>query len=247
MGSGPLVLVVDDDPGVLRLIKLELTVQGFNVLTSEHPTSALRIVRDERPDVVLLDILMPEMNGFELLRRVREISDVPVILITARDSDSDKVSGLEQGADDYVVKPFSVEELGARIRAVLRRVEGKRQERCLRIGELEIDLDKRQVFRGGEPVHLTRTEWLLLQRLAVHPGRVMTTAELLTKVWGPEYSNDVQYLRVWISRLRQKLERDPSQPRVIKTRQGIGYVLDVEAGPPEEAGRSPPQTKRQRS
>jgi len=154
--------------------------------------------------------------------------------VTAKDSDMDRVGGLEMGADDYVVKPFLPDELGARVRAVLRRAVGAQGPISkIRLGEVEIDLDRRVVDRGGEPVRLTRNEWLLLQQLAAHQGKVMVNAELLSKVWGPEYRDDVQYLRVWISRLRRKLEADPANPAMIKTVPGIGYVL--EASPEEEA------------
>jgi two-component system KDP operon response regulator KdpE len=172
---------------------------------------------------------MPEMTGLEVMRKLREQSNAPVILVTAKDTDSDKVRGLELGADDYIVKPFSPDELGARIRAVLRRSLGTgSNERMIRAGDVEIDLDRRLVSRNGEAISLTRTEWLLLQHLAANAGKVMMNAELLSKVWGPEYRDDVQYLRVWVSRLRHKLEQEPADPTIIKTRQGIGYLLDGE-------------------
>ena len=228
----PLVLVVDDEAGILRLIKLELAEQGFSVLAASSGEEALQLAEEQRPDILLLDILMPEMTGFEVMRRLREQSNAPVILVTAKDSDSDKVRGLELGADDYVVKPFSAEELGARIRAVLRRSTGaQKTQRVLRAGGAEIDLDRRRVTRDGETIPLTRTEWLLLQQLAANAGRVMTNAELLSKVWGAEYRDDLQYLRVWVSRLRHKLEPEPGEPVAIKTLQGIGYVLEAEPAP----------------
>ena len=225
----PLVLAVDDEAGILRLIKLGLSEQGFTVLTAASGEEALRLAEEQRPDILLLDIMMPDMTGFEVMRKLREQSNPPVIILTAKDSDNDKVRGLEIGADDYVVKPFSAEELGARIRAVLRRSTGaQKTQRLLRAGDAEIDLDRRRVTRNGETVPLTRTEWLLLQQLAANAGKVMTNAELLSKVWGAEYRDDLQYLRVWVSRLRHKLETAPSEPVAIKTLQGIGYVLDAE-------------------
>jgi two-component system KDP operon response regulator KdpE len=200
----------------------------------------LRLAEEQRPDIVLLDILMPEMTGLEVMRRLRERSDAPIILVTARDSEADKVSGLEQGADDYIVKPFSPEELAARIRAVVRRSSGAAPtERVVRSGDVEIDLNRRLVTRGGEPVTLTRTEWLLLQHLAANAGKVLLNAELLTKVWGPEYRDDLQYLRVWVSRLRRKLEENPSEPQIIRTRPGIGYLLEGEAVDPQAEPDSP--------
>ncbi|MGI8926693.1 MAG: response regulator [Tepidiformaceae bacterium] len=235
MSSEPLVLAVDDESGILRLVKLELTAQGLRVITASNGEDALRLAEEQRPDVVLLDVVMPEITGYEVMRRLRERSNVPVILVTAKDKDSDKVRGLELGADDYVVKPFSPEELGARIRAVLRRAIGQDTERVVRAGELEIDLTRRLVKRSGELVSLTRTEWLLLQHLAANAGKVMLNAELLSKVWGPEYRDDLQYLRVWVSRLRHKLELEPGNPVIIKTLQGIGYMFEAEEPEPEPA------------
>lgn len=229
MTPEPLVLAVDDEAGILRLMKLELTAQGFRVITASSGEEALRVVEEERPDIVLLDIIMPEMTGIEVMRRMREQMNTPVILVTAKDSDTDKVRGLEMGADDYIVKPFSPEELSARIRAVLRRAVGVQStDRVINVRGVEIDLNRRIVTRDGEVVSLTRTEWLLLQYLAANAGKVMLNAELLSKVWGPEYHDDVQYLRVWVSRLRRKLEPNPADPVIIKTMQGIGYMLDAE-------------------
>ena len=236
MTTEPLILAVDDEPGILRLLKLELASQGFRVVTAADGDEALRIAEEQRPDILLLDIMMPDMTGYEVMRKVREQSPAPVILVTARDSDTDKVRGLELGADDYLVKPFSPDELAARIRAVLRRSSGaQKTERLVRAGDVEIDLDRRMVTRGGESVAVTRTEWLLLQHLAANVGKVMMNAELLSKVWGPEYRDDLQYLRVWVSRLRAKLEAEPSEPAIIKTRPGIGYYLDGEAVATPEA------------
>lgn len=228
MNTGPLVLAVDDEPGILRLIKLELTPQGFRVLTAESAAEAMEVAQEYRPDIALLDIVMPDMSGLELMRELRERGDLPVILLTAKGSDSDKVRGLEMGADDYLAKPFSPDELSARVRAVLRRAVGSTAvDNIVRIDDVEIDLNHRLVRSGGELISLTRTEWMLMQHLAANAGKVMLNAELLSKVWGPEYRNDLQYLRVWVSRLRHKLEKDPSKPRLIKTFQGIGYMLDV--------------------
>ncbi len=229
MTPEPLVLAVDDEAGILRLMKLELTGQGFRVITAGNGEDALKLVEEQRPDVVLLDVIMPEMTGMEVMRRIREQMNIPVIMVTAKDSDQDKVRGLELGADDYIVKPFSPEELGARIRAVLRRAVGNQNtERVINVHGVEIDLNRRLVSRDGDVVSLTRTEWLLLQYLAANAGKVMLNAELLSKVWGPEYHDDVQYLRVWVSRLRRKLEPNPNEPMIIKTMQGIGYMLDAE-------------------
>jgi two-component system KDP operon response regulator KdpE len=232
----PLILAVDDEAGILRLIRLELSEQGYRVVVASDGEEAIRTFEQQRPDVVVLDIMLPDMSGLEVMRRLRERSNTPIILLTARDHDEDKVRGLELGADDYVVKPFNPQELTARVRAVMRRaVRESMGDSVVVAGDVEIDLDKRLVSKGGEPVSLTRTEWMLLQHLASNAGRVMLNTELLSKVWGPEYIDDLQYLRVWISRLRSKLETDHAQPSVIKTLQGIGYLLDVEGRLSEES------------
>jgi two-component system KDP operon response regulator KdpE len=230
MAVEPLILAVDDEAGILRLIKLELSSQGFRVVVANDGEEALRVAEQQRPDIVILDVVMPEMSGLEVMRRLRERTSIPIILLTAKDHDEDKVRGLELGADDYLVKPFNPEELSARVRAVLRR--GFRPstgtENVVRVASVEIDLNRRLVKKDGDVVSLTRTEWMLLQHLAANAGKVMLNTELLSKVWGPEYRDDLQYLRVWVSRLRSKLEPDPSNPTIIKTLQGIGYLLDAE-------------------
>ncbi len=233
MSTDPLLLVVDDEAGILRLMKLELSTQGFRVITATNGEEAITVAEEQRPDAVLLDVMMPGLSGLEVMRRLRERSNVPILLVTAKDKDTDKVRGLELGADDYIVKPFNPDELGARVRAVLRRMLSQDVERVIQAGAVEIDLNRRLVKKGGESVALTRTEWLLLQHLAANAGKVMLNTELLTKVWGPEYRDDLQYLRVWVSRLRAKLEAEPSNPAIIKTLQGIGYMFEAEA--PQEA------------
>jgi two-component system KDP operon response regulator KdpE len=221
----PLILAVDDEAGILRLIRLELTEQGFRVVVAADGEEAIRTFEQQRPDVVVLDIMLPDMSGLEVMRRLRERTNTPIILLTARDHDEDKVKGLELGADDYVVKPFNPQELTARVRAVMRRaVRESIGESVVVAGDVEIDLDKRLVTKAGEAVSLTRTEWMLLQHLASNAGRVMLNTELLSKVWGPEYIDDLQYLRVWISRLRSKL----GDHSIIKTLPGIGYKLDAD-------------------
>ncbi len=235
MSTEPLLLVVDDEAGILRLMKLELSAQGFRVVTAGDGEAAVRLAEEHRPDAVLLDVMMPGLSGLEVMRRLRERSNVPVLLVTAKDKDTDKVRGLELGADDYIVKPFNPDELGARVRAVLRRMVAQDVEHVIRVSDVEIDLNRRLVKKAGEPVALTRTEWLLLQHLAANAGKVMLNTELLTKVWGPEYRDDLQYLRVWVSRLRAKLEDTPSVPTIIKTLQGIGYMFEAEAEEPVEA------------
>ena len=229
MTTEPLVLGVDDEAGILRLIKLELTAQGFRVITASNGTDALKLIEDQRPDIILLDIVLPEISGLELLRTIRERWQTPVIMVTARDREVDKVRGLAAGADDYIVKPFGGDELGARIRAVLRRAAGVDVDQVVSADGIEVDLARRLVKRNGEDVALTRTEWLLLQHLAANPGKVILNGELLAKVWGPEYRDDLQYLRVWVSRIRQKIEAEPGSPKIIITRPGIGYMFQADA------------------
>jgi len=220
----PLVLAVDDEARILQFIKLELSTHDINVITAQSGPDALRILRDQSPDLVLLDVIMPEMDGMEVMRRIRESSNVPIVLLTARSRDQDKIRGLDLGADDYLAKPFNPEELSARVRAVLRRGRQTTEHATVRSGDVEIDLAKRLVRKDGDTVPLTRTEWMLLQYLATNAGRVILNAELLTRVWGVDYSNDLQYLRVWISRLRSKLGNHD----IIKTLPGIGYKLDAD-------------------
>jgi two-component system KDP operon response regulator KdpE len=234
MSTEPLLLVVDDEAGILRLMKLELSAQGFRVVTASDGDKAISLAEDHRPDAILLDVMMPGLSGLEVMRKLRERSNVPVLLVTAKDKDTDKVRGLELGADDYIVKPFNPDELGARVRAVLRRTFAQDIDRTIVAEDVEIDLNRRIVKKGGEPVSLTRTEWLLLQHLAANAGKVMLNTELLTKVWGPEYRDDLQYLRVWVSRLRAKLENTPSAPTIIKTLQGIGYLFEATPEPEEQ-------------
>jgi two-component system KDP operon response regulator KdpE len=229
MADKPLVLAVDDEPGVLRLIKLELEAQGIAVASAENGDQAVRAVEEQSPDIVVLDVMLPDVSGLELMGRIRESARIPIILLTARSRDVDKVEGLNMGADDYLAKPFSPEELTARVRAVLRRFQrGRAQRATLRSGSIEIDLDRRLVHRGDDLVLLTRTEWLLLEQLASRPGKLALNGDLLSQVWGPDYRSDLQYLRVWISRLRKKLEENAEAPRLIRTVQGVGYMLAIE-------------------
>jgi len=230
MSFEPLVLAIDDEQALLRLIKLELNAQGLRVVTADNGPAGVKAEEEHRPDVVLLDLAMPDMDGFEVMRQIRDRTNVPIILLTARGSDKDKVRGLELGADDYLAKPFSPLELTARVRAVLRRTARGGSTPVITVGDITIDLHDRVARRSGEPIDLTRTEWLLLQYLAANPGRVMLNTELLSKIWGPEYRGDLQYLRVWVSRLRKKIEKDPANPDMIKTFQGIGYMFEVPEG-----------------
>ncbi len=228
--ADPLVMSVDDESGILRLIDAELSSQGFRVITATNGEDALRLAEEHRPDIAVLDIMMPGISGLEVMRKLRERGSIPVILVSAKNTNLDKVRGLELGADDYISKPFDPEELSARIRAVLRRaqVDQPKPESLIRAGNVEVDLERRLVKKNGALVKLTRTEWMLLQYLAANAGKVMVNNQLLSKVWGLEYREEFQYLRVWVFRLRNKLEDDPPNPRIIKTLTGIGYMFSAD-------------------
>jgi len=229
MPTEPLVLVADDEVRITKLVSLALREQGFRVVAATSGREALQKAEEYRPDVLVLDIVMPDLDGIEVMRELQDRRPMPVILLTAKGSTADKAKGLDLGADDYVAKPFHPDELAARIRAVLRRASGASPGTgVLTFDDIEIDLERRLVRRDGELVQMSRTEWLLLQHLAANAGKVVLHTELLTKVWGPEYRDDLQYLRVWISRVRRKLGAAAGEPGRIKTLQGIGYLLDVE-------------------
>lgn len=225
-----LILVVDDEPPIIRLVRAKLQADGYAVITAGNGEDALPLVEDERPDLVILDLMMPGMDGFETLRRIRTTSTVPVIMLTARAGDIDKLRGFSGGADDYVTKPFNPDELAARVAAVIRRTEGAAPTggtQTLRYPGVEIDLERRRVSVDDEEVRLTRTEWELLAQLGANAGRVMLHGELLSRIWGPEFRDEAHYLRTWVSRLRAKLETDPDRPALITTFPGIGYRLEA--------------------
>ena len=223
------ILIIDDEPDVRRAVRLTIQLQEpeWEVLEAENGDAGLMKVESDQPDLVLLDLLMPGMNGFETLEQLRLFSDVPVIILTVRDDELDKVRGLELGADDYIVKPFGHLELMARIRSVLRRIEGSAapHEPPLDLDGLRIDFDRRQVTLRGEIVPMTATEYNLLEILARNVGRVVTYQTLLNRVWGRYAVDSNDYLKVYIHRLRQKLEDDPAHPRYIRTVRGQGYML----------------------
>src|SRR3954452_8655195 len=229
VSTQPLILVADDEPRITKLVSIALGEEGFRVVTANSGEEALQKAEEIRPDIILLDIVMPDLDGIEVMRQLRERRPVAVILLTAKGSTSDKAKGLDLGADDYIAKPFHPDELAARVRAVIRRSSGAAPGAgIIAFDDVEIDLERRMVTRNGELVQLSRTEWLLLQHLAANAGKVVLHTELLTKVWGPEYRDDLQYLRVWVSRVRRKLGAKPGEPGRIRTFQGIGYLLDVE-------------------
>jgi len=226
----PVVLAVDDDAPVRRLVQRTLRDEGFKVVTASDGSEALRIFGDIRPDLVVLDLLLPDTDGFELLRQMRDFEPVPAIILSQRSRRSDIRVGLDLGADDYLGKPFDPEELGARARALLRRASGKAPQAAIRLPELnvEVDVEHRVVRRKGEPVWLTRHEWGVLREMAVHPNTVLGHGELLTTVWGPDYRDDVRTLRTTIGKLRRKLGVPRSTGGPIKTIPRLGYLLDVD-------------------
>ncbi|HEY8475806.1 MAG TPA: response regulator transcription factor [Chloroflexota bacterium] len=237
------VLVVDDDPSILSFVRMELELFRFRVITTTEPTEVLNLIETEHPDIVLLDIRFPNADGLELLRQVRSESAVPIILLTAVSTDRHKVRGLNLGADDYLTKPFNPDELIARISAVLRRARPSPEHTSLHIGDLAIDSASRTVQVAGRTVDLSPTEWELLYHLASNAGRVMLHGQLLRELWGPAYGNDLQYLRVWVSRLRKKLGDNPTNPRYIRTVPGVGYALIADgpnASEPEHPSQSDP-------
>jgi DNA-binding response OmpR family regulator len=229
MSERPRVLVADDDPLIQRLVRTHLDRAGFRVLSAADGEEALDLAAAEQPDLIVLDLMLPKLDGFEVCRRVREFSLVPVVMLTARGEQVDKLRGFEAGADDYLTKPFAPAELLARVRAVLRRTEqggSTSAPSIVRCGALTIDFVRRRVLVKDEMVKLTPTEFQLLQQLALNAGKVLSHAELLTKVWGPEYRDDRDYLWAYVRHLRRKLEPDPDQPRHILSEPGYGYVLD---------------------
>jgi two-component system, OmpR family, KDP operon response regulator KdpE len=235
----PLVLVADDQPEITKLVSLSLQNEGFRVLTAPDGPTALEHLSESNPDVLLLDIMMPGMSGIEVLREVREHHPVPVIMLTARGATAQVSEGLNLGADDYVVKPFNAGELAARIRAVMRRsrrgmLAGKRQ-----VAAAVVDLDRRRVEIDGKPIRMSRSEWLLLELFLANEGRILLHHEILTHVWGPEYRDEIAYLRLWIGQLRRKLGIPAWEEGAVRTIQGLGYAFDPNGQLPRMQSRRP--------
>lgn len=227
------ILVVDDEPRMVRLVSEVLRAVGYDVLAVANGEAAIETVALERPDLVLLDIRLGQaMDGYEVCRRIREFSTLPIIMLTAKAREQDLLQGFEVGTDDYLTKPFSSKELVARVQAAIRRAQpaGSPVPSTVRCGDLKINLARRTVEVKGAAVSLTRTEYKLLCQMAMHPNRVLLHEDLLTEVWGPEYRNDVDYLRAYVRYLRRKLEPDPAHPQYILTSPGQGYMLNC----PEE-------------
>lgn len=220
------ILVVDDEKGLVKIIRLNLEQDGFDVIEAFNGSQAMEKLRTTLPDLVLLDVMMPDTDGFTVLKMIRQIGNIPVIMLTAKGEEDDKIKGLELGADDYVTKPFSPRELTSRIRAVLRRGDFSRDEESGKIvvdDRLTIDFDRHEVWVEGELVQLRPTEYRLLYHLVQNAGWVLTHDQILNKVWGYEYENEPHYVRLYINYLRKKLEVDPANPQFILTERGVGY------------------------
>ena len=226
---GPKVLVVDDEPQIRRFLRASLQSHDYTVIEAENGKEGLRVCTVQKPDLLILDLGLPDMDGLEVIKMVREWSQIPIIVLSIRSDDVDKIEALDRGANDYVTKPFSMGELLARMRAALRQGAGGGGEEAAVVtaGDISIDLAKRLITLGGTPVKLSRKEYDLLKILAAHPGQVITHQQLLQEVWGPAYVEETQYLRVYIGQLRQKLERDPAAPKHLITEPGVGYRLQA--------------------
>jgi DNA-binding response OmpR family regulator len=234
----PKILVVDDAPPILRLVRSNLEKEGIKVLTASDGEQAISQAEMNELDLILLDVMMPRMDGWEVLRRLREFSTVPIIMLTAKSEEYDKVRGLELGADDYVTKPFGVPELLARIKAVLRRTalpNAVKHEPVFQVGGFSVNFAQRKVSARGQDVRLSPTEYKLLYELVTNAGRVVLHQDLLAKVWGREYRDETEYLRVYVRYLRQKLEMEPSKPKLILTEPGVGYRFVAPVPEPESA------------
>jgi two-component system, OmpR family, KDP operon response regulator KdpE len=217
------VLVVDDDPAMRRTLSINLRARDYEVETAGDGRSALQVVEERMPDVVLLDLGLPDLDGIAVLTRLRSFTQVPVIVVSARTESDDKVEALDLGADDFITKPFSIEELLARVRAASRRAGREEPDLVVEVGDLRLDVTDSRATRGGEEVHLTPTEWRIVEVLARRRGRLVRQAELLTAVWGPAYDTQTNYLRVHMASIRRKLEADPGRPVLFLTEPGMGY------------------------
>lgn len=225
----PTILVVEDETPIRHFVQTTLAGAGYRVVDADHGKEGLTQAMAWNPDVVLLDLGLPDIDGLEVIRRLREWTSRPIIVLTARSQEHDKVSALDLGADDYLTKPFGIEELLARIRVALRRTaRTEAGESVFQIGDLRVDLEKRQVFIAGKEVHLSPTEYKLLGILVRHAGKVVTHRQLLKEVWGPLHADEAQYLRVYMRQLRGKLEENPARPRYLLTEIGVGYRLRVD-------------------
>lgn len=223
--QGPLILIVDDEIQIRRFLRISLEANDYRVEETASGMDAITKTAQSHPDLVILDMELPDMYGLDVLKRLREWTHIPVIILSVRDDDSDKVSALDAGADDYLTKPFSVDELLARIRTAQRHAQPQQEQAIFISGHLEVDLSRRLVIVDGQIIKLTPTEYALLRFMIQHSGKVLTHQQILKAVWGPEYIHETHYLRVYFAQLRQKIEREPNFPQIIITESGIGYRL----------------------
>jgi len=230
--TGALILAVDDEPAILRAVRPSLLRHGYRVETAESGARALKSFTRYHPDLILLDLGLPDMDGREVIRQVRTRDNTPIVVLSVQNAEPAKVSALDLGADDYLTKPFRIEELLARLRVALRHVArpSSGTDRVFRTGDLEVDLEHRCVSTAGAKVHLSPTKYQLLKAFLSHPNKVLTDRMLLQQVWGPKYGSEAHYLHVYVARLRKKLEADPRNPRYIVTEPGVGYQLLADAG-----------------
>jgi len=226
--ASPLILLIDDELAIRRFLVKSLTAKDYRLLEAETGAQAIRLATQQPPDLVILDLGLPDIDGQEVLKQLRQWLRAPIIVLSARDQESQKIAALDSGADDYLTKPFSGGELLARLRVMLRRGHPGEDLKAVRFGTIEVDLVRRVVTRAGQEVHLTAREHALLRLLAVNAGKVITHRQILRELWGPNAEQQTQYLRVYMGRLRQKLEDNPNQPKHLKTESGIGYRLVIE-------------------
>lgn len=225
MADGAQILIVDDETQIRRFLRISLEANGYHIHETATGQDAILKTAQFRPDLIILDMGLPDLDGLEVLRRLREWTNTPIIILSVRDNDQNKVAALDAGADDYLTKPFSTEELMARIRTAQRHAQPQQDEAIFTCGRLRVDLTRRLVTVDGEPVKLTRTEYALLRLLIQHAGKVLTHQQILREVWGPEYIHETHYLRVYFAQLRQKIEANPALPEMIITEPGVGYRL----------------------
>jgi two-component system KDP operon response regulator KdpE len=223
--TGPLALIIDDELQIRRFLRISLESNGYRVHEAPNGQEGLAQASVLRPDVVVLDLGLPDVDGLDVLKRLREWSQVPVIILSVRDADAEKIAALDAGADDYLTKPFSVGELLARLRVARRHAQPLPESAVFHLGPLAVDLSRRLVTLNDEPVKLTPTEYALLRLLIQHAGKVLTHRQILREVWGPEYVDETHYLRVYVAQMRQKLESDPNRPSILLTEPGVGYRL----------------------
>ena len=228
MSAGASILVIDDEAQIRRLLQLALEANGFKVFQASTGEEGILRIAMDRPELVILDLGLPDAEGIDILRKIREASTIPVVILSVRASEQDVISCLEAGADDYLIKPFRTGELIARVRAALRHRHGEPLERIYTVDDIVVDLDGRTVKRQGEIVRLTATEYSLLALFVRNAGKVLTHRYILEQVWGPSYAEETHYSRIYVAQLRKKLEKDPSNPKLILTESGIGYRLAVE-------------------